>query len=191
VRRCAARAAVRPTNLTGKGAPMGLATRGFGRRTGSAVISVMRVGWSSKSRSANIRVAVQMHWHVWVVLIAGSTGSALRAVRPPNLHTTPDVGAISSTPRVRRAPCSAHPWPSWPKPSLQFNSTHIYGTSVPVKELSTASRADTDQTLRSGVPGDCRWPSGSAGAPNRPGVTAAARIGLAAALSFGPSDYRV
>src|ERR1017187_760989 len=27
----------------------------------------------------------------WVVLIAGSTGSALRAVRPPNLHITPGV----------------------------------------------------------------------------------------------------
>ena len=26
-----------------------------------------------------------------VVLIAGSTGSALRAVRPPNLHITPDA----------------------------------------------------------------------------------------------------
>jgi len=24
-----------------------------------------------------------MHWHMWVVPIAGSTGSALRAVRPP------------------------------------------------------------------------------------------------------------
>ena len=32
---------------------------------------------------------------MWVVLIAGSTGSALRAVRPPNF--TPDVGAISLT----------------------------------------------------------------------------------------------
>src|SRR5205809_2644464 len=30
-----------------------------------------------------------MHWHMWVVLIAGSAGSALRAVRPPNLHITP------------------------------------------------------------------------------------------------------
>jgi hypothetical protein len=30
-----------------------------------------------------------MLWHKWVVLIAGSTGSALRAVRPPNLHITP------------------------------------------------------------------------------------------------------
>src|SRR5436190_3782808 len=32
-----------------------------------------------------------MRWHKWVVLIAGSTGSALRAVRPPNLHITSDV----------------------------------------------------------------------------------------------------
>ena len=32
---------------------------------------------------------------MWVVLIAGSTGSALRAVCPPNLHITPDLGAIS------------------------------------------------------------------------------------------------
>jgi hypothetical protein len=37
----------------------------------------------------------RMQWHMWVVLIARSTGSALRAVRPPNLHITPDVGAIS------------------------------------------------------------------------------------------------
>ena len=29
-----------------------------------------------------------MHWHMWVVPIAGSTGSALRAVRPPNLLIT-------------------------------------------------------------------------------------------------------
>ena len=33
----------------------------------------------------------RMLWHMWVVLIAGSTGSALRAVRPPNLHITPDA----------------------------------------------------------------------------------------------------
>src|ERR1700684_377548 len=32
-----------------------------------------------------------MLWHEWVVLIAGSTGSALLAVRPPNLHITPVV----------------------------------------------------------------------------------------------------
>src|SRR5262245_48316740 len=37
----------------------------------------------------------RMQWHKWVVLIAGSIGSALRAVRPPNLPITPDVGAIS------------------------------------------------------------------------------------------------
>src|SRR5262245_42715531 len=35
--------------------------------------------------------AFEMHWHKWVVLIAGSTGSALRAVGPPNLHITPDA----------------------------------------------------------------------------------------------------
>src|ERR1700735_4847731 len=33
----------------------------------------------------------RMHRGEWVVLIAGSTGSALRAVRPPNLHITSDV----------------------------------------------------------------------------------------------------
>src|SRR5437764_14983146 len=33
----------------------------------------------------------RMPWHKWVVLIAGSTGSALRAVRPPNLYITPVV----------------------------------------------------------------------------------------------------
>jgi hypothetical protein len=32
---------------------------------------------------------LMMQWRMWVVLIAGSTGSALRAVRPPNLHITP------------------------------------------------------------------------------------------------------
>src|ERR1700726_1062134 len=32
-----------------------------------------------------------MRWHKWVVLTAGSTGSALRAVRPPNLHIRPAV----------------------------------------------------------------------------------------------------
>ena len=32
-----------------------------------------------------------MLWPMWVVLIAGSTGSALRAVRPPNRHITPDA----------------------------------------------------------------------------------------------------
>src|SRR5881397_576362 len=41
----------------------------------------------------------EMHWHMWVVLIAGSTGSALRAVRPPNLHVTPDVPARSPSRR--------------------------------------------------------------------------------------------
>src|SRR4029077_20046835 len=33
----------------------------------------------------------KMPWPMWVVLIAGSTGAALRAVRPPNGYVTPDV----------------------------------------------------------------------------------------------------
>ena len=37
----------------------------------------------------------RMLWPMWVVLIAGSTGSALRAVRPPNLHITPWYAARS------------------------------------------------------------------------------------------------
>src|SRR5215469_10730888 len=52
----------------------------------------------------------------WVVLIAGSTGSALRAVRPPNFHITSDVDAISFTPQARQVLYSVRPWPSWPRP---------------------------------------------------------------------------
>jgi hypothetical protein len=36
-----------------------------------------------------------MLWPMWVVLIAGSTGAALRAVHPPNRCVTPNSGAIS------------------------------------------------------------------------------------------------
>jgi hypothetical protein len=61
--------------------------------------------------------AFEMHWHWWVVLIAGSTGSALRAVRPPNLHIASECRRDLVTPPVRRVPCSAHLWPSSPKPS--------------------------------------------------------------------------
>src|ERR1700682_962404 len=50
-----------------------------------------------------------MRWHKWVVLIAGSTGSALRAVRPPNFHITPTdrrdlVHAASATGSLYRSP---------------------------------------------------------------------------------------
>jgi len=37
-----------------------------------------------------------MQWHLWVVLITGSTGSALRAARPPNLHITPRLARSAS-----------------------------------------------------------------------------------------------
>jgi|SRR5580692_10738028 hypothetical protein len=33
----------------------------------------------------------KMPWPMWVVLIAGSTGAALSAVRPPNRYVTPDI----------------------------------------------------------------------------------------------------
>jgi len=45
-----------------------------------------------------------MRWHKWVVLIAGSTGSALRAVRPfQPLHHAGVSDAISFTPQVYAA----------------------------------------------------------------------------------------
>src|SRR5260370_42132048 len=54
----------------------------------------MRLTWPLAIMPSADQVPVKsphstMHWHMWVVLIAGSTGSALRAVRPPNLHITP------------------------------------------------------------------------------------------------------
>jgi hypothetical protein len=45
----------------------------------------------------------RMQWHIWVVLIAGSTGPALRAVRPPNPHITPPVLAPRSNAASGRA----------------------------------------------------------------------------------------
>ena len=45
----------------------------------------------------------------WVVLIARSTGSALRAVRPPNCHITPKVRRKRLTQRARWVLCSTHP----------------------------------------------------------------------------------
>jgi hypothetical protein len=44
-----------------------------------------------------------MLWPKWVVLIAGSTGSALRAVRPPNRHITP----VARCDLVQAARCQA------------------------------------------------------------------------------------
>jgi hypothetical protein len=38
-----------------------------------------------------------MLWPMWVVLIAGSTGSALRAVRPPNLHVSRTAAAQAAS----------------------------------------------------------------------------------------------
>src|SRR6476661_4253540 len=54
-----------------------------------------------------------MLWHEWVVLIAGSTGSALRAVRPPNIHITPVIRrdlvyVASATGSLYRSPLDHH-----------------------------------------------------------------------------------
>jgi len=43
-----------------------------------------------------------MQWHSWVVLTAGSTASALRAVCPPTLHIAPDVWRDSLKPQTRQ-----------------------------------------------------------------------------------------
>src|SRR4029450_1676260 len=43
----------------------------------------------------------KMPWPKWVVLIAGSTGTALRAVRPPNRCATPGVSGAMSLRRER------------------------------------------------------------------------------------------
>src|ERR1700733_3317711 len=48
----------------------------------------------------------RMQWPKWVVLIAGSTGSALRAVRPPNLRITPWYSARSRL--IGAMPCQDH-----------------------------------------------------------------------------------
>src|ERR1035437_4071850 len=64
----------------------------------------------------------RMLWHKWVVLIAGSTGSALRADRPPNFHITPVVRRdlvyrASATGSLYRSPLTimAFSWhgPAW------------------------------------------------------------------------------
>src|SRR4029453_6737607 len=43
----------------------------------------------------------KMLWPMWVVLITGSTGSALRAVRPPNHYITPGSPGVISLCRER------------------------------------------------------------------------------------------
>src|SRR6267154_382735 len=73
----------------------GICARASCHRFLSQPISVtafqMRLTWPLAIMPSADQVPVKsphstMHWHMWVVLIAGSTGSALRAVRPPNLH---------------------------------------------------------------------------------------------------------
>ena len=51
----------------------------------------MTAGHNALRGSGPKRTHSTMLWPLWVVLIVGSTGSALRAVRPPNRHITPDA----------------------------------------------------------------------------------------------------
>src|SRR6516225_7551534 len=95
----------------------------------------------------------KMQWHKWVVLIAGSTGSALRAVRPPNSHITPDVDAISFTPQVQQVLYSVRPWPSWPKPFWR-SCWRVRSRELAVNRdclISSLGSADTAQTRRSKI----------------------------------------
>src|SRR5262249_30153348 len=65
------------------------------RLVGAAMCSACLCGHMTAGHNAfrgsgpGQKPAFEMHWHKWVALIAGSTGSALRAVGPPNLHITP------------------------------------------------------------------------------------------------------
>src|SRR5262249_44975680 len=61
----------------------------------------------------------RMQWHKWVVLTAGSTGSALRAVRPPNLHITPDTRRVPAAAGGRPNNGTPRPGPTVPRPSEQ------------------------------------------------------------------------
>jgi hypothetical protein len=115
----------------------------------------------------------------WVVLIAGPTGSALRAVRPPNLHITPGPARFRLSRKrdgflVSLAP--GHHGPDHPRDFVgkrdsrnlwarialitevcwrmnrwRARSPNIHGTDVPVEEPSTASTADIAQGSRTSV----------------------------------------
>ena len=66
----------------------------FGLGQESKVASI-EIRWPRMPSADQVQVKTPlstMRWHMWVVLIAGSTGTALRAVRPPNLHIRADFG---------------------------------------------------------------------------------------------------
>ena len=107
-----------------------------------------------------------MLWHKWVVLIAGSTGSALRAVRPPNLHITPDVRrdlvyAASATGSLYRSPLGHH-GPDHPRnlvgerdsrnlgrpPCQQSRDAKMYGTTHPLAHGFAGTAADQGRGYR-------------------------------------------
>jgi|SRR4029079_7603113 hypothetical protein len=64
----------------------------FGQRLGPRSMPALPL-WRQRPQAgaSGAHAKSTMHGSKWVVLIARSTGSALRAVRPPNLHITPVV----------------------------------------------------------------------------------------------------
>src|ERR1700692_3981144 len=67
----------------------------------------------------------RMPWHMWVVLIAGSTGSALRAVRPPNLHIMPVVRRDFVYAQARRREKAGRGTPRIPRSGFSRASTSV------------------------------------------------------------------
>ena len=74
-----------------------------------------------------------MRWHLWVVLIAGSTGSGLRAVRPPNLHIKPD----------RAPPSFLSPSPEIVRKVDDWPLVHADGSDPSVGSCERRSHIDT------------------------------------------------
>jgi hypothetical protein len=68
-----------------------VAKSSFDRRSARRVQCPLRVKSRHADRVPNESPHSTMREGKWVVLIARSTGSALRGARPPNLHITPDV----------------------------------------------------------------------------------------------------
>src|SRR5207244_1299787 len=94
----------------------------------------------------------------WVVLIAGSTGSALRAVRPPNLHITPVTrrdlvhAALASFPTRRSSDLLfLHVWTA---PNWQELSSRLQHWSVRpcVRPFSAVHMTAGHITFRGSVP---------------------------------------
>src|SRR5260370_24097089 len=92
-----------------------------------------------------------MRWHKWVVLIAGSTGSALRAVRPPNLHITPDVRRDLVYKWLRDLPGTARLMtasPRSPSPSQEPSGTVRASSASGIEKIDRRLRLGHEDSIR-------------------------------------------